>query len=528
MQYLINGLVVILLAGVSACGGSGGGGNSTPEISGKLTFDRVPHDSFSGLDFPNTVQAPVRGATVDLLNASGTFLQNTVSDSEGNYRFEVSAQASYIIRVRAELKKEDAAPTWNFSVVDNTQAKALYTMQSTSQAVAAQSVTLNLNAASGWDVSGYTGSRVAAPFAILDSIYRAKELVLSADPNVVFPALLVNWSVNNKAVPGDNTKGEITTSSFDTEQIYILGDALGDTDEYDSHIITHEWGHYLEQYFSRTDTLGGGHRLTDKQDPRVALGEGFGNAFSGMATGQAIYRDSFFGPQQNTGNSFDLEANPVINAAGWYSEASVQSLLYDIYDTTNEGSDSVSLGFTPIFKALINGEKTTKAFTTIFSLVNQIKKESPANVNAINNLLISQNIQVDDDFATTEVTNDGGDPGSLPLYQPLTINAGNLAVCTNNTNGEFNKLGNRRYIQFEVPVTGNYTVSATAQSVNDDPDIVVYKQGEVLFIGHEAGDESKTLNLGAGIYLIDVSDKANTDNSGGGKNVCSDISVSSI
>ena len=102
--------------------------------------------------------------------------------------------------------------------------------------------------------------------------------MLSANPSQVFPALKINWSVNNIPVSGNKAIGQITTSHYSPSegQLYILGAADNDTDENDDHVIAHEWGHYFEDKFSRSDSLGGSHSGNDRLDLRVAFGEGFG------------------------------------------------------------------------------------------------------------------------------------------------------------------------------------------------------------------------------------------------------------
>ncbi len=51
---------------------------------------------------------------------------------------------------------------------------------------------------------------------------------------------------------------------------------------------------------------------------------------------------------------------------GWYSETSIQNILYDIYDDSSD--DEVSLGLKPIYSVLRNGQRSTKAFTSIFTI----------------------------------------------------------------------------------------------------------------------------------------------------------------
>ena len=59
--------------------------------------------------------------------------------------------------------------------------------------------TRNLTATTGWGGISYTGPRVAAPFAILDTIYEAVNFVAATDPNADFPPLDAFWSPDNKA-----------------------------------------------------------------------------------------------------------------------------------------------------------------------------------------------------------------------------------------------------------------------------------------------------------------------------------------
>ena len=491
-------------------------------LSGNLTYDLVPHNtSTNGLDYNSITQAPIRGATVELLNAAAsTILDTTTSDVSGDYSFVVTPSTNYIVRVKAELKQQGSLPNWDFTVVDNTSGQAIYAMQSAMQQVGTTSATLNMNASSGWTGSSYGSPRMAAPFAILESVYLAKEKIIGVDPDVDFTALKLNWSINNVAVGGDPTQGQIGTSSFNGTEIFILGDADADTDEYDGHVIIHEWGHYFEGRLSRSDSVGGAHSGSDKLDMRVAMGEGFGNALSGIVTDDPFYRDSF-GSSQSQGFDINVETNPSSNQ-GWFSEFSVQSLLYDMYDATNDGSDNLTLGFAPIYEALVNGEKDTAAMTSIFSMATQIKIESPSNASAIDTLLATQSIIAADDFGTTE-TNNGGDARNLPIYKSITVGGASVEVCSFGTNGQQNKLGNRQFIEFDISATQTYNFTATGQSAGDDPDFVVYQQGTAVFAGEATGNESTSRNLSAGKYIMEVYEFSNIQ--GTAKDTCIDVTI---
>ena len=384
------------------------GGDIT--VTGRITYDRVPHNTATnGLNYSGTTAAPVRGAVVES-QCAGAMYDTAVTDNNGDYTLTASANDSNFVRVYAQTLDTSAPGTWNFQVVDNTNSGAQYVMDGTAFTSAVNLANHDLHAASGWDVSSssYTSTRVAAPFAILDSVYTAFQKILSVDPSAVFPALKINWSIDN--VQGftniDLAAGRIGTSFFSGSAIYILGKADSDLDEYDDHVIIHEWGHYFEHNFSRSDSIGGTHSLSNRLDIRLAFGEGFGNAFSGIASGDSVYRDAS-GINQSSGFGFDVNSNNCSNA-GWYSECSVQALLYDF---------NTQLNFSALYAVLINEQRNTPAATSIFSFVKALRDNNAGSVTAIDSLLAGQNIDpITDIYGDSELTNNPGSLNQLPVY----------------------------------------------------------------------------------------------------------------
>lgn len=509
-------LIVTILSGLPPQGVS---------LSGLLTFDLISHNG-AALDYNNIQQSAIRGATVELLNAAdSSILQTTTSDENGGYSFQINNAGNYLVRVKAELIQQDVTPSWDFTVVDNTNEQALYVMDSDVQPVGSSSVILNLNAPSGWTGSSYGDPRVAAPFAILDFVYQAKQKIIAVEPNIVMPNLLLNWSVDNVPTSGDLAVGQIGTSFFRTDnQIYLLGAENVDTEEYDKQVVIHEWGHYFEHNFSRSDSLGGSHSGNDRLDIRVAFGEGFATALAAMLLDDPVYRDSS-GNAQSRGFTFNIENNPITNR-GWYSEASVQSIIYDLYDDNNEGVDSLSLGLDPLYQVLINQQKDTLAFVSIFSFVDALKDDSPGDVLAIDALLTSQNIVVDDEYGSNQ-TNNGGDARNLPVYMQITPDGTSIEVCSYTSNGRYNKLGNRKFVRLPITTAGNYQF--VAEGATGDVDFAVYSQGERRFISEQEveGRESTVRFLTARDYIIDIYDYAavNTDDNSS-VDRCFDLSVS--
>lgn len=533
--------VAVLVAGLWGCGGGGGGGGGggQPEesvvISGKITFDRLPFGSAwgSGLVPGQPVVSPARQVIVEAIDAgSRTVLASGETNGSGDYSLSVPSGRSLFIRAKAQMLKQGSGASWNLAVRNNTNADALYVLDGTSASSGTVNSTRNLHAASGWGTSNYTGRRAAAPFAILDTAFEAKALILSAVPSAALPALNFYWSSENRPVVADPCPdidaGGIGTSFYVGENftndcfapadlpagIYLLGafdDGAGDTDEFDQHVIAHEFGHYYEDRFSRSDSIGGSHGLLDRLDPRVAFGEGWGNAFAGMVLNDPAYRDSY-GVTQDSG--FDLEGGfPA--PQGWFSEMSVGEILWDVFDDDAEPGDDVALGFAPIHAVMTGAQVDTDALTSIFSFATALRSANPSSSTAIRDLLSAQGIAGTDAFASNEI-NAGGD--ELPIYRTITLGAPLTDVCSRSTAGseDGNKLGNNRFLRFENGASRIVTIQATGVATSPavgvaatDPDIYVYRRGELVAAGDSSAAGLETISqvsLSAGIYVIEVHD----------------------
>lgn len=483
-------------------------------ISGTVTYDLISVNSnHVGLNYDAITKAPSKGVLVEAINGSNQVIGTTSTNENGLYSIgDIPKSTDVKIRVSARLVKTDGTPSWDFKVVDNTNSNALYVMEgSLVSSDANMTQTRNLNASSGWDGTSYSATRTAAPFAILGSVYEAINKIKIAQPNAVFDPLLINWSVNNIGASGDLTLGQIGTSHYNGTALYILGKVDSDTDEYDNHVIVHEWGHYYEAKFSRSDNIGGAHSGDERLDIRVAFGEGFANAFSGMTLNDPVYFDTL-STSQADGWSMNLENDSPVNA-GWYSESSVQRILYDIYDSSDDGDDSLSLGFTPIHNLFIGAQKTTPAFTSIFTFVKGLKEAQSGNATKIDAIVSSEEIaQITDLYGEGRTNLAEESP-----YSSTTVDGGAVNVCVNNTYGVSNKLSNHKYIKFTADNGGSYTIEATQTGGNGAQAVIeLYKTSPFQSMGSNYDSYTETLTSGA--YIIDISD----DKSG---NSCFDVTI---
>lgn len=543
-RLLVCGLLLVLLAGCG--GGSSSAAPAEPGVTirGKVTFDSVPVVPGHGLVYTQTTARPARGVTVELLE-NGTAIASTTTDAEGNYSFRgVGQNRDVALRVRAEMLRI-GAPSWDFRVVDNVNGEALYTLAGAVFNTGASNVTRNLHAPSGWTGSAYTEPRSAAPFAILDVAYDAVQLVLTAQPDIVFPPLKFHWSTANVPASGP-APGEIGSSRFRPGVgILLVGAADQDTDEYDRHVIAHELGHYLEHSFSRSDSIGGRHALSDQLDMRVAFSEAWGSAFAAMATGDSVYVDSH-GAGQARAFSFDLEQSPSTDNPnpGWFNEWSLQSLIYDLYDNGRDRPpdtfiiDDLALGFGPIWAALVSEQRTTRALTSVFPFIHALKTARPADQPLIDSLTTSQRIApVTDEYGTGQ-TNFGIPTGDRSeqevradfstVYDSLAVGTTLQNVCslvdyTSRETGGENKLASRRFVRFTVTNPGRHTITVRARgplTVPADPDVVLHFGGMTIessappnctAAAPETCVETFSPVLDAGEHVLEVYEWTNTN-----------------
>lgn len=520
-------------------------------ISGTLRYEFPPPKNFCrGLDFTNIELRPIRQATVQLLDAGGTtVLDSDISDNAGVYSVDVQAGTDVKLRVLAETRRT-GSPAWNVQVRDNVDTSAnppplgqrpIYAMDSSQFDSGATNQQLDLTATTGWGGSSYTGPRVAAPFSILDAIYTAIQFVAAEDPAAIFPPLDAFWSRENKsASPTDIDVGDLPTSFYDgQDRLFLLGSAGVDTEEFDDHIIVHEWGHYFEDNFSRSDSIGGSHGFQDALDKRLAFGEGFATALAGMVLDSPDYCDT---GGTNSGFGINIESGNVGNNPGWFNEFSILKLIYDLWDTAPDGADTSSIGFGPIYSVMTGPQRFTQAFTSVFSFATYLKQQLDAPQNAfVDALLTEQNITANniDIYGDTETNGGPGSPPDVfPLYTDLTLGVTEM-ICVNSqfdSGRDGNKLSEHRYLRLDLPTNRSVTFTMTTRNPpstpsagfdcetaadsdpetheHSDPDFLVYRNGGRLVAGFSCEPNSETAasgTLAAGEYVIDINEFRHAD-----------------
>jgi hypothetical protein len=487
-------------------------------VTGRVTYVRIPFSATTsqGLNYAAPVNRPARGIVVTASNAgTATQIAAGETDSDGNFAIPVPQNTSIDLRAVARLMRDNTVPLprWNITAADADVTTGAYTF--TDGAFnSSTGVSHDMSIPSGFNAAGVViGTRASAPFAALDTVYSGIQTVLGVAPVTNFPALTLDWASNN---PGGQT---FFSTNGATQLIVLSADPTEDTDEFDQHVIAHEFGHYIEFNFSRADNIGGSHGLGDKLDVRVAFGEGFGYAFAGIVLKDPVARDSFVNAGVQISSTFNVETNPSTNPPGtpngnfgcWCSESSVWSILWDLYDGNADTNDNVALGFQPLWTVLIGEQRTTPALTSIFSFITALKVAQPGQSNAIDTLIAAQNITTAglDAFGSTETRfpTPVASAAALPIYTTVT-NGAQVSVLSVDDAGHYNKLGNHRFIRYDKTTATSRTVSVTSANANADPDVLVYRNGTPILISEELGDESFNITT-TGTYVFDVYECAN-------------------
>ncbi len=323
------GRALLVLLGLAAVAAPAQGQTT---FRGTILYDKVPVTR-TGLQLDAPVRTPAAGVRVEIVaSPSKEVLASGWTDAKGAYTIPVALTGRPQVYVRA------LAQTENTSVVRVTD-RAEWSIATEPAAVGRERVVLN-------DLLAADADRVAGAFNIAVTIGRANALVRAGQPGVRLPRVEVRW---------DTTYVGGTFFRPSEGVAFINGRRGEDSDEYDDHIIAHEYGHFLMDRFSRESSPGGSHGFGERLDPRLAWSEGWGNFFAGATTGTPRYIDTgVVRGQQGVLLSMDLEEDvPTGDRPGIWSEHSVGSVLWDWFDDAADGDDALALGFAPLWAGLV-------------------------------------------------------------------------------------------------------------------------------------------------------------------------------
>lgn len=528
---------------MSACGSSGGGGGTITTVAKPFCSSVISHSSSvtitgsaeyqfrtNGNGSVDGSNNPIRLAEIIVTDNGGNTIQCGATDASGNFSVQVPDSGStYTLSINSRII---SGMTQTY-ILDNPSDKDHYQISTNFVADATKSV--------GTLVASATGTLEGGAFNILDKILDAN-IFLETETNnctasfstcVPFsttPLVSVFWTPGLN--PGDYFN--ISPVSFylpGRDELYILGGDNGfiqgeDADHFDTSIILHEYGHFIEDNFSATNSPGGSHNGNSVIDPRLAWGEGWANFFQAAMVDNPVYRDTFGNADSgSTGVFFNQSLEtpdidiPTVLGQGNFRQFSISRVLWDAIDSANSesGADLVTTSFAELW--------TVFAGTTGFASSAQRFR----NMGLFH--VIQQGLTGGTDWSSLRTAEnqrgDQTDYGSITTTaactpSPIPIQAANTpgGFSENGTASRSNPLDSNDFYRIDHPGGAfSFAISYTTDASNQaDLDLYVFQSGYNMsnstgIVAQSLGTPSAgagphavsvSTSLGAGTYLVNV------------------------
>jgi hypothetical protein len=481
-------------------------------------------DQLSGLTALDT--NPIRYAEVKIFDSSGTSVQCGETDGFGDFVLDVpDANATYTVRVYTRANN-----THNTAYIMNTPTSN--TAYSISASVS-PSVSTNVDL-----IAPATGTLLGGAFNIMDQIQNAQDYLRTTTagcdsvfseciPVTTVPLVYVYWRKGISPGVYYGMSGPISFYLNGDRQLYILGGVGGDSDvedmdHFDNSVITHEYGHFIEDQFGAPDSPGGSHDGDSIIDPRLAWGEGWADFFQAAVRNDPYYRDTVghvcdlnpCSSSQTTLAAFDeyldpsggtYKDTPAILGEGNFREFSVTRALWDIVKTSGISQ------FSEIWTAL-NGTDSMRTVTDYFKSIGRLYYQQASATGHT-------------DWSST-ATNEKQQPSMIDYGNPLLVQAGcapaSKAMAIKKVVGDegspdtADQFRNNDFYLYTHP-GGPLTILLTwSGGAVADLDLYLYKRdyaygtstGRLGYSYAEShttsGTESISRTLEAGVYLINV------------------------
>lgn len=374
-------------------------GYTTITVTGTAQYQRRRFDSSVGsngalISTLDTYAIPC--AEFNVYDSSGTIVQAGSTNTDGTFSYQLSSKpATYTMVVRSRALNN----CLKVSVLSDINSNLPYGVEKTVTVAGSTISGLSLVASGSESVSTLIEG---GAFNILNQIYKANKYmrdkgILAAGASADKVSVYWQAGFTPYAYYGYPTS-PISFYEPGQSKLYICGGIQGDvkssdTDHFDDSVILHEYGHFLEDRYSKSDSPGGSHNGDFLIDPRLAWSEGWANFLQSAIknhfsdTDKDYYTDTY-GYKETAGDvsgfgvgvrfklhaDLSLGANSTIKdkpnyaGEGTFRELGVARTLYKSILTSYESSKSGgNIPFGSIWKAFTAFNDST-AYLTNFAL----------------------------------------------------------------------------------------------------------------------------------------------------------------
>jgi hypothetical protein len=325
-------------------------------VTGKFQYEdrEFGINGFTGTITPR----PIRFADVRIIiTGTSTTLATGATNASGDFSIVVPGSTAQSISALC-VSSSTATPglLLDIKVANNDFTFGdLYSFASTS-AAASGSGTVSIGT-----TLATAASDVGKVFNIWDCINDGLDFVASSNANGSRPTVRLTaiWRATHTSTGSFFSGGS-------TKFLY-----MGVNAPYDDTIITHEFGHYVDNLFSKSDSPGGSHFLGDNnQDIRLSWGEGLATFLgSSIRAFKGYPRPDIYVNTDGTNLSFSYEIETLLGGTasiasrtGSTNEVAVSAVLWDITDGTTTADETPSAEDT--------GDTLTRPFLEVWRVLN--------------------------------------------------------------------------------------------------------------------------------------------------------------
>jgi hypothetical protein len=311
---------ISVLALTSCSSGGGGGGESTSSsvvfetphcndyrsFSDSVVVSGVANFQYRPVATTSSKQGIIKGlsgtpvsdsisfAEIIVYNSANEVIQCGITNADGSFQVSLAKNTG---DVRLQVLSRGFNSRLKVSVLENTTTNSPYALEKTF-GVGVD----NINAGEFLAHARLSQSSKleGGAFHILKSIYKANNYIRTeiANDNWVAEKVTIYWKAGfNPYSYFGYPENPLSFYKPGDRKLYILGGYNGnvdtaDTDHFDASVILHEYGHFLEDVYGKTDSPGGYHNGDAVIDPRLAWSEGFANFFQSAVLGKFYYLDT--------------------------------------------------------------------------------------------------------------------------------------------------------------------------------------------------------------------------------------------
>lgn len=358
---------VAVLALAMACGA----GSPAPDpprapgalvVEGTVTYEQR-RATLQGLTRA-TEARPARRVTVQAVDEAGVIQATTATDDQGRYALSIDRPTTLRVRVTSVI----TADGLDVRILQGPHLGLPHEIVSALQPGEAGSHRVDLRATIG-------GAEPAGAFHVLDRFLDGLRAV-QATVGVTLPPLVGLWRRGN-------TQSEANTSFFSGEstvtpgawQLQLMGGENGrpdesDSDQFDSGIILHEFGHFVNRILGADPSIAGSHDRLRAMVPGVAFDEAFATFFACAVLRDPLYLDTVgVEPHGSVRMRENMEDAGPTQLRGVGTETTTFEILWDMADGTPElpdhDGDGVAVGLAGVLRVIQSFERSADDYPYI-------------------------------------------------------------------------------------------------------------------------------------------------------------------